>query len=82
MLALLVAGGSATAKGGRWHSADSLPLLGKAVDDSSTATRYQRLPDSLEHKVKRPPLFGLGRHSSGMAIRFASDAPAIHARWK
>lgn len=66
----------------RWHAADTLPLLGKAVDDACTATRYQRLPDSLEQKVKRPPLFGLGRHSSGMAIRFASDAPAIHARWK
>ncbi len=71
----------AAARGIQWHSADSLPLLGKAVDDASTATRYQRLPDSLEHKVKRAPLFGLGRHSAGMAIRFASDAPDIYARW-
>ena len=72
----------AGARGIRWHSADSLPLLGKAVDDASTASRFQRLPDSLEHKVKRPPLFGLGRHSAGMAIRFTSDSPEIHARWK
>lgn len=65
-----------------WHSSDSLPLLGKCVDDTSTSLRYQRLPDSLQSKVKRPALYGLGRHSSGMAIRFASDAPAIHLKWK
>ncbi|MBD5425620.1 MAG: hydrolase [Bacteroides sp.] len=65
-----------------WHSSDSLPLLGKCVDDASTSVRFQRLPDSLQHKVKRPALYGLGRHSAGMAVRFASDAPAIHLKWK
>lgn len=65
-----------------WHSADTLPLLGKAVDPASTAVRYQRLPDSLESQVKRPALYYNGRHSSGMAIRFDSDAPAIHVKWK
>ncbi len=65
-----------------WHATDSLPLLGKCVDDASTSLRYQRLPDSLEHKVKRADLFRLGKNSAGMAIRFRSDAPAIHARWK
>lgn len=65
-----------------WHSTDSMPLLGKCVDDASTSVRFQRLPDSLEQKVKRPALYGLGRHSAGMAVRFASDAPAIHLKWK
>ena len=66
----------------KWVSADSLPLLGKCVDDASTSFRYQRLPDSLEHKVKRHDLFRLGRNSAGMAVRFSSDAPSIHVRWK
>ena len=78
---LLTWAGSASAQI-RWHSADTLPLLGKAADQSSTTLRYQRLPDSLEHQVKRPALYANGRHSSGMALRFASDAPDIHIRWK
>lgn len=81
-LLALTALAPASAKNLKWLSSDSLPLLGKAVDDASTSSRFQRLPDSLEHKVKRPALFGLGRHSSGMAIRFSSDSPEIHARWK
>lgn len=66
----------------KWHGVDSLPLFGKCIDDTSTSMRFQRLPDSLEHKVKRADLFMLGKHSAGMAIRFSSDAPAIYARWK
>ena len=73
---------AATPASVKWHSSDSLPLLGKCVDDASTSERFQRLPDSLEHKVKRPALYGLGRHSTGMAIRFASDAPDIYVKWK
>ena len=65
-----------------WHSTDTLPLLGKCVDDDATSLRFQRLPDSLEYKVKRRPLYMLGRHSTGMAIRFASDAPEIYLKWK
>ncbi len=65
-----------------WHSADSLPLLGKCVDNASTTLRYQRIPDSLESQVKRPDLFRLGKNSAGMAIRFRSNSPSIHARWK
>ncbi len=64
-----------------WFTADSLPLLGKCVDPASTSLRYQRLPDSLEHTGTRPPLFYNGRHSSGMAIRFATDAPSIDVKW-
>lgn len=66
----------------KWHSADNLPLLGKGIDDASTVNRYQRLPDSLESKVSRPDLYFLGTHTSGMAIRFKSNSPSIHARWK
>lgn len=72
----------AASAGIRWISADSLPLLGKCVDEGSTSLRYQRLPDSLENKVSRHDLFRLGCNSAGMAIRFRTDASEIHARWK
>lgn len=65
----------------KWHSADSLPLLGKAVDDASTTYRYQRLPDSLKHIVKRPALYGLGHHNTGLAVRFATDSPVLAVEW-
>ncbi len=72
---------SANAGGKIWHSADSLPLLGKGIDPASTVMRYQRLPDSLKTKVKRDAVYYLGTNSAGMAIRFASDAPAIDVKW-
>lgn len=65
-----------------WHPADKLPLLGKAVDDASTLCRYQRIPDSLESKVKRADLMWLGRHSAGMALRFSSNSPFISVKWR
>ena len=65
----------------KWHSADSLPLINKGVDDACTSSRYQRLPDSLKSKVKRDAVYYLGTQPAGMAIRFASDAPAIHVKW-
>ncbi|MDE6831583.1 MAG: SGNH/GDSL hydrolase family protein, partial [Muribaculaceae bacterium] len=65
-----------------WHSADTLPLLGKGIDPASTVMRYQRLPDSMKTKVKRDAVYYLGTNSAGMAIRFASDAPAIDIKWK
>lgn len=66
----------------KWYSADSLPLIGKAVDDACTSFRYQRVPDSIESKVKRYDVFWLGNHSAGMAVRFRSDSPEIKAKWK
>lgn len=64
-----------------WHSADSLPLIGKGVDPASTSARYQRLPDSLKNLVKRDAVYYLGTQPAGMAIRFASDAPSISVKW-
>lgn len=64
-----------------WHSADELPLLGKAVDDACTSNRYQRIPDSLLTTVRGGALAGLGRNSAGMAIRFATNSPKIDAKW-
>ncbi|MDR0974063.1 MAG: SGNH/GDSL hydrolase family protein [Prevotellaceae bacterium] len=62
-----------------YHNADQFPLLGKAT--THTLTRYERLPDSLEHKL-RPQLWSLGRNSAGLAIRFRSNSTTIAAHWE
>lgn len=62
-----------------YHDASVFPLLGKATE--ATATRYERLPDSLQH-ISRKPLWDLGRHSAGLAVRFRSNSTSIAARWE
>lgn len=62
-----------------YHDASAFPLLGKASE--ATATRYERLPDSLQH-ISRKPLWDLGRHSAGLAVRFRSNSTGIAARWE
>lgn len=62
-----------------YHDASAFPLLGKATE--ATATRYERLPDSLQH-ISRKPLWDLGRNSAGLALRFRSNSTCIAARWE
>lgn len=62
-----------------YHDASAFPLLGKATE--ATATRYERLPDSLQH-ISRKPLWDLGRSSAGLALRFRSNSTCIAARWE
>lgn len=81
MLAAFATVFTASAADIRWHSADSLPLLGKAVDDASTSNRYQRIPDSLLQTVRNGALAGLGRNSAGMSLRFRSNSPRIDVKW-
>lgn len=61
-----------------WTDASGFPLVGKA--DDSTGTRYERLPSSLEGKV-RDAVWYLGRNSAGLAIRFSSNSGSVRARW-
>lgn len=61
-----------------YHNADAFPLLGKSTE--RTLTRYERLPDTLQH-ISRPPLWELGRNSAGLAVRFRSNSMTIAARW-
>jgi hypothetical protein len=61
-----------------YYDASAFPLLGKAT--SQTASRYERLPDSLK-TISRKPVWELGRNSTGLAIRFRSNATTISARW-
>lgn len=62
-----------------FHDASAFPLLGKAT--GNTLTRYERLPDSLQH-ISRKPLWELGRNSAGLAIRFRSNSTRIAAKWE
>ena len=62
-----------------FHDAAQFPLLGKAA--GSTASRYERFPDSLEHAV-RPVLWKLSRNTAGMAIRFRSNSTRIVLKWE
>lgn len=61
-----------------YHDAATLPRLGTAAPDASQI--YTRLPDSLQGHV-RDELWDLGRHSAGIAVRFRTSSPEIHARW-
>ena len=62
-----------------YHDASTFPLLGKATQN--TATRYERLPDSLKN-ISRKPLWYLGKNSAGLAIRFSSNSTTIAAKWE
>lgn len=62
-----------------YHDASAFPLLGKAT--GATLTRYERLPDSLQH-ISRKPLWELGRNSAGLAVRFRSNSTRIAAKWE
>ena len=61
-----------------YYDASQFPLIGKITD--STETRYERLPAYLK-SVTRPPVWHLGKNTSGLAIRFRSNSTQIAARW-
>ena len=62
-----------------YHDASAFPLLGKATQNS--ATRYERLPDSLR-SISRKPVWALGQNSAGLALRFRSNSTTIAAKWE
>lgn len=62
-----------------WHDVRKLSFEGQGWTDVKEP--FDRLPASAEAKVPKA-VWGLSRHSAGMAVRFVTDAPAIHARWQ
>ena len=64
--------------GQAWHDAAAF-VEGKAW--LATERTYDRLPARAKPLV-RPPVWSLSRHSAGMLVRFATDAPTIWARYK
>jgi hypothetical protein len=62
-----------------YYEADQFQLIGKTSEE--TETRYERLPAYLKEKC-RPPLWNLGKNTSGLAIRFRTNSRAISAKWE
>lgn len=63
----------------KYYDAAQFPLIGKISD--KTETRYERLPAVLKD-VTRPPVWNLGKNTSGLAIRFRSNSTSISAKWE
>lgn len=67
------------ADGIAWYDVQQWGVEGKGWDD--TSRYFDRLPSRAEKNV-RGAVWSLSRDSAGMLVRFESDAPAIHARYK
>ncbi len=61
-----------------WYDIRLLGVEGQGWKD--TKAPFDRLPGKAEGIV-RPPVWGLSRHSAGLAVRFVTAAPTIQARW-
>jgi len=62
----------------QWKEASELGLENQGWKD--TLSPYDRLSSKAE-KIVRPPVWELSRNSSGLACRFITDSPEIHASW-
>ena len=61
-----------------WTDATTLTIGGKLTSDTSAP--YSRLPESLKDKTT-PKIWELGQSSSGIYVKFRSDAPEFVIRW-
>ena len=61
-----------------WYDVRPLGVEGRGWAD--TKAPFDRLPAKAE-KTARPPVWNLSRHSTGLCVRFITDATTIHARW-
>ena len=61
-----------------YHEGSSFPVYGKSRE--STFGRYTRLPGSVADFARRP-VWDLGLHSAGLAVRFRSNSTTISVRW-
>jgi hypothetical protein len=66
------------ATGVLWFDVRPLGVEGQGWAD--TKAPFDRLPAKAE-KTARPPVWGLSRNSTGLCVRFVTDATTIHARW-
>ncbi|MGE3818704.1 MAG: SGNH/GDSL hydrolase family protein [Isosphaeraceae bacterium] len=62
----------------RWSHARDLTIEGRGWTE--TLAEFDRLPAKAEGVV-RAPVWGLSRDSTGLTVRFVSDAPSVQARW-
>jgi hypothetical protein len=57
-----------------------LGVEGQGWSGADLESPFDRLPKKAKGVV-REPVWNLGRHSAGLAVRFETDATAIRARW-
>lgn len=62
-----------------WADVGDWPIEGRAF--AQRAATYDRLPARAE-KVVRKKVWELSRQSAGMILRFASDSPELHVRYR
>ncbi|TLD70317.1 hypothetical protein FEM03_14130 [Phragmitibacter flavus] len=68
-------------KGVTWQNPEDWGLEGRVWGDLPRKRFYDRLPAEAEGKVTGP-VWNLSRHSAGMAVRFKTDATAVHVRYQ
>ncbi len=64
-----------------WHDVTGWGVEGRGWEAQPRARYFDRLPAKAEGVV-RTPVWDLSRHSAGMAVRFHTNAPAIHADYE
>lgn len=64
-----------------WHDPQGWGIEGRAWEDQTRLRWYDRMPAAAEAKVTKA-VWGLSRHSAGMAVRFRTDSPVIQVRYK
>lgn len=63
-----------------WHDPREWGLEGRVLPDQERLRFYDRLPASAADRVRKP-VWDLSRHSTGMAIRFKSNASQLVVRY-
>ncbi len=64
-----------------WHDVTQWGVEGRILPDQERKRWFDRLPASAEGQVT-PAVWSLSRDSSGMMVRFKTDASAIHVHYK
>ena len=78
-LLLLFMGAAAYAQSIVYTDAAQFPVYGKISPE--TDSRYERLPSKLKG-VSRKEVWGLGRSSAGVYVRFCSNTTAMRVKWE
>lgn len=64
-----------------WHDTTEWGVEGRILPEVERQRWFDRLPSNAEGKVTKA-VWNLSRHSSGMMVRFRTDATAIHVHYK
>ncbi|MDA1231895.1 MAG: SGNH/GDSL hydrolase family protein, partial [Planctomycetota bacterium] len=65
----------------QWHDVTQWGVEGRILPDQERVRWFDRLPASAETTVT-PSVWNLSRDSSGMMVRFRTDATTIHVHYK